>query len=314
MKHERALAIVAFAIVCIVWGTTYLGIRIAIETIPPVLMTGIRYSAAGLIMLTIALVRGERIPRDRRTLGNLALVGVLMAGIGNLSVVIAEQWVPSGIAALFVATAPFWANVLEWMRGNAQDIDRRSLIGMTVGFVGVAMLVTPGASVGGHFDAKFLIGALSIQIGCIGWQYGTMRSKYFVRNVPLFTASAVEMLIGGIVLDIVGVAIGEAPRLAFTPRTLGALAYLVLFGSVITFSAYIYAAAHISTPKLALYSYVNPVVAVILGWLILREQLTPVSIAAMIVILGGVALVQSAKMKRRALPTSPGITAQKTAA
>src|SRR5438477_13031901 len=236
MKHERALATIAFAIVCIVWGTTYLGIRIAIETIPPVLMTGIRYSAAGLIMLTIALVRGERIPRDRATLGNLALVGLLMAGVGNLSVVIAEQWVPSGIAALFVATAPFWANLLEWMRGNTQDIDRRSGVGMLVGFVGVAMLVMPGATAGGHYDAKFLLGALSIQIGCIGWQYGTMRSKYFVRNVPLFTASAVEMLIGGVVLDIVGVAIGEAPRLAFTPCTLGALAYLVLLGSVLAFS------------------------------------------------------------------------------
>jgi len=314
MKRDRALAYVAFGIVCIVWGTTYLGIRIAIETIPPLLMTGIRYTAAGTIMLIIALARGERIPRDRNTLFNLALVGLLMAGVGNLSVVIAEQWVPSGIAALFVATAPFWANLLEWMRGNTQDIDRRSGIGMLVGFVGVAMLVMPGATAGGHFDKHFLLGALLIQIGCIGWQYGTMRSKYFVRNVPLFTASAVEMLIGGIVIDIVGVSIGELPRLAFTPRTLGALAYLSVFGSVIAFSSYIYAASHISTPRLALYSYVNPAVAVVLGWLVLNEQLTPVSIAAMVIILGGVALVQTAKMKRRSLPTSPGITAQKTAA
>jgi len=313
MKRDRVLAYAAFAVVCIVWGTTYLGIRIAIETIPPLLMTGIRYTAAGLIMLTIALVRGERIPRDRRTLMNLAIVGILMAGVGNLSVVIAEQWVPSGIAALFVATAPFWAALLEWMRGNAQEIDRRSALGMFVGFLGVALLVTPGATGGGSYNKLFLLGALSIQIGCIGWQYGTMRSKYFVRDTPLITAAALEMLIGGIVLDVVAVAIGELPRLAFTPRTLGALAYLTIFGSVIAFSSYIYAAAHISTPKLALYSYVNPVVAVILGWVVLKEQLTPVSITAMVVILAGVALVQSAKRKRRGLPTAAGITATKAA-
>ena len=313
MRHPKALAYAAFATVCIVWGTTYLGIRIAIETIPPLLMTGIRYTAAGIVLLIVAQARGERIPRDRRVLANMALVGVLMAGIGNLSVVIAEQWLPSGMAALCVATAPFWANLLERIHGNRHEIDRRSGIGMLIGFVGVALLVTPGAT-GGHFDKHFLLGALCIQVGSIGWQYGTIRSKYFVRDVPLFTASAVEMLIGGLVVDIVGLAIGEAPRLAFTPRTLGALAYLSLFGSVIAFSAYIYAASHISTPKLALYSYVNPVVAVVLGWIVLGEQLTPVSITAMVIILGGVALVQSAKMRRRALPTSPGVAAQKNAA
>jgi drug/metabolite transporter (DMT)-like permease len=313
MKHERALAYIAFTIVCLAWGTTYLGIRIAIETIPPLLMTGIRYTAAGLILLAIALARGEKIPRDRRTLGNFALIGILMAGVGNLSVVIAEQWVPSGIAALFVATAPFWANVLEWLRGNAQQIDRRAKIGMLIGFIGVAMLVTPGGT-GGHYDFYFLLGALSIQIGCIGWQYGTIRSKYFVTNVPLFTTSAIEMLIGGLVLDVVGLAIGEGPRLAFTPRTFAALAYLSIVGSVITFSAYIYANAHISTTKMALYAYVNPAVAVVLGWLVLKEQLTPTSIAAMVIILCGVALVQTGKTKRRSLPTSAGIKVQKSAA
>jgi drug/metabolite transporter (DMT)-like permease len=313
VKHDRALAYVAFAIVCIVWGTTYLGIRIAIETIPPLLMTGIRYTAAGAILLVVALARGERIPRDRSTLGNLALIGLLMAGVGNLSVVIAEQWVPSGMASLFVATAPFWANVLEWMRGNTQQIDRRTITGMLVGFVGVAMLVTPG-SVGGHYDYHFLLGALSIQIGAIGWQYGTLRSKYFVKSTPLFTASAIEMLIGGLVIDIVGVAIGEVPRLSFTPKSIAALAYLAIFGSVVAFSAYIYAVAHISTTKMALYSYVNPAVAVFLGWLVMGEQLTPVSVTAMIVILFGVALVQSSNMKRRSLPTSPGIKVQKNAA
>jgi drug/metabolite transporter (DMT)-like permease len=314
MKHQRSLAYAAFATVCIVWGTTYLFIRIAVETIPPFLLTGIRFTAAGGVMLAIALARGERIPRDRNTLFNLAFVGLLMVGMGNLSVVVAEQWVPSGLAALFVATAPFWASMLEWMHGKAQQLDRRAIIGMIVGFVGVAMLVMPGGGSSHSQTSKWiLIGALLIQVGGVGWQYGTIRSKYFVRNVPLFTASAIEMLVGGVVLDIAGLALGEGSRIAFTPRTLGALAYLSLFGSVIAFSAYIFAAAHLSTTKLALYAYVNPAVAVFLGWLVLKEQLTVVSITAMVVILCGVALVQSAKMKRRGMPTSAGITAQKVA-
>jgi len=313
MKHERSLAYAAFATVCIVWGTTYLFIRIAVETIPPFLLTGLRFTAAGAVMLAIALARGERIPRDRNTLFNLAFVGLLMVGLGNLSVVIAEQWVPSGLAALFVATAPFWAGMLEWMHGKAQQLDRRAIIGMIIGFVGVAMLVMPGGSSHGHTNKWILIGALLIQFGGIGWQYGTLRSKYFVRNVPLFTASAIEMLVGGLTMVIAGVLIGEVPRLAFTARSLGALAYLSLFGSVIAFSAYIFAADHLSTTKLALYSYINPAVAVFLGWLVLKEQLTAVSITAMVVILCGVALVQSAKMKRRSIPTSAGIRAQKAA-
>jgi len=313
MKHDRSLDYAAFATVCIVWGTTYLFIRIAVETIPPFLLTGLRFTAAGTVMLAIALARGERIPRDRNTLFNLAFVGLLMVGLGNLSVVIAEQWVPSGLAALFVATAPFWAGMLEWMHGKAQQLDRRAIIGMIIGFVGVAMLMMPGGSSHGHTNKWILIGALLIQFGGIGWQYGTLRSKYFVRNVPLFTASAIEMLVGGITMVIAGVVIGEVPRLAFTARSLGALAYLSLFGSVIAFSAYIFAADHLSTTKLALYSYINPAVAVFLGWLVLKEQLTAVSITAMVVILCGVALVQSAKMKRRSIPTSAGIRAQKAA-
>lgn len=313
MKHERSIAYAAFVTVCLVWGTTYLFIRIAVETIPPFLLTGLRFTAAGALMLAIALIRGERIPRDRKTLFNLAFVGLLMVGLGNLSVVIAEQWVPSGLAALFVATAPFWANMLEWMRGNAQQLDRQAILGMVVGFVGVAMLVMPGGNAHTNAGKWILIGALLIQIGGIAWQYGTLRSKYFVRNVPLFTASAIEMLVGGVVLTIAGLAIGEGSRIAFTPRTLGALAYLSLFGSVIAFSAYIYAAEHLSTTKLSLYAYVNPAVAVFLGWIVLKEQLTIVSITAMAVILIGVALVQTAKMKRRVLPTSPGVTARKAA-
>src|SRR5688572_25962351 len=141
MKHERAWAYAAFAIVCVVWGTTYLGIAIALETIPPLLLTGTRFVAAGLIMLLIARLRGETLPRDRRTLGNLALIGFLMVGVGNLAVVWAELYVPSGIAALLVATAPFWMAIIEMFRRSGERVSLQGGIGMAIGFFGVALLV-----------------------------------------------------------------------------------------------------------------------------------------------------------------------------
>lgn len=311
MKHEKAFAYAAFATVCIVWGTTYLAIRIAIETIPPLLMTAFRFTVAGVIMLAIARWRGEQFPRSRAVLGNLALIGFLMVAVGNLSVVWAEQWVPSGMAALFVATAPFWMAIIEAFRRGGERLDVRGTIGMLIGFAGVAMLVTPGGA-GASWGAKFLIGGLAIQLGGFCWQFGTFRGKYYTKGVPLFTSSGLQMLIGGLIVGIVGFAVGEGPRFHVTPKTFGALLYLTLFGSVIAYSAYVYALAHIRTTKLSLYAYINPAVAVLLGWLILDEQLTWVSVLAMVVILGGVALVQSSGWKRAARPVEPA--AEKAAA
>jgi drug/metabolite transporter (DMT)-like permease len=296
MKHEKGLAYAAFAIVCVVWGTTYMFIRIALDTLPPLLLTGIRYTVAGLIMLVIARLRGVRLPRDRRTLANLALVGFLMVGMGNLAVVWAEQWVPSGFAALFVASAPFWMAIIEAFRAGGERMNVRSGIGLLIGFVGVAMLVMPGA--GPKWSVGFLLGALAIQVGSLGWQLGSARSKYNLHHVPFLASVALQMFFGGIMVTIAGLAIGEAPRFALTPRSFGALAYLTLVGSVITYSAYVYALSHMRTIHTSLYAYVNPVVAVFLGWLVLSEPLTPMSIAAMVVILAGVALVQSSGWKK----------------
>src|SRR5688500_1391058 len=166
MKHEKALAYAAFATVCIVWGTTYLAIRIAIETIPPLMLTSMRFVVAGAVMLGIAAWRGEKVPRDFRTVAALALVGFLMVGLGDLAVVWAEQWVPSGMAALFVATAPFWMVVIEAFRRNGERINLRIGIGMLLGFIGVGLLVTPEGA-GGAFDSNFILGALAIQLGSI---------------------------------------------------------------------------------------------------------------------------------------------------
>jgi drug/metabolite transporter (DMT)-like permease len=298
VKHEKAVAYGAFAIVCLVWGTTYLFIRIALETIPPLLLTGTRFTAAGLIMLLIARLRGEAIPRDFRTLAGLAFVGFLMVGVGNLAVVWAEQWVPSGLAALFVATAPFWMAIIEAFRPRGERVDLRGGIGMLIGFLGVAMLVTPGGGMTTKWSVAFLLGALAIQIGGACWQLGSAHAKYQLKHVPLLSSAALQMLFGGMIVTVVGLAIGEAPRFVLTPRTFGALAYLTIFGSI-AHSAYMFALAHMRTIHASLYAYVNPVIAVFLGWLILDERLTWVSVLAMVIILVGVALVQTPVMKRK---------------
>lgn len=312
MKHERAWAYAAFAIVCVVWGTTYLAIRIALDTIPPLLLTGSRFVVAGLIMLLVAKLRGEVIPRDRRTLANLALIGFLMVGVGNLAVVWAELWVPSGLAALLVATAPFWMAIIELFRTAGERVSIQSGIGMALGFFGVALLVTPGSS-GGAWNVYFLLGALAIQIGGICWQLGSAHGKYNLRHVPLMASAALQMLFGGGIVTVVGFAIGEAPRFVLNPRTFTALVYLTLFGSVIAYSAYVFALAHLRTTVTSLYAYVNPVVAVFLGWLILDEPLTAGSIVAMVIILAGVALVQTAGWKKSAAPAENAATVKKAA-
>jgi drug/metabolite transporter (DMT)-like permease len=291
MKRDRALAWMAFVVVCIVWGTTYLAIRVAVRSIPPFLLTAMRFVLAGSMLFAIARVRGETIPRGTRVILELIVVALLMVGIGNLSVVWAEQWVPSGIAALLVATAPFWAALMERFRKGGEHIGVRRGAGMLIGFVGVALLVTPGAT--GAFDIHFLLGALAIQIGSVAWQYGTLRGKYNLPSVSPFMSSAFQMIIGGLAVGIVGFALGEAQRLTWTRDGIIGLAYLTTFGSLLAYTSYVYAMKKLPMTNLSMYAYINPLVAVVLGWLILHEQLTWVSILAMCIILGGVALVQT---------------------
>ncbi len=296
MKRDRALAYAAFAVVCIVWGTTYLAIRVAVRTIPPTLLTGARFVSAGLILLAIARLRGDPLPRGKRLLGELLIVGLLMVGMGNFCVAFAEQWVPSGFAALLVATAPFWAALMERLRKDGDRIDARRGFGMLIGFIGVALLVTPGGA-GGAFDAHFVTGAVAIQIGSIAWQYGTVRGKYNLHDVPPLMSSAFQMLAGGIAITTLGFAIGEQQRVTITAEGIGALAYLTIFGSVLAYTSFVYALRKIRVTSMSLYAYINPLVAVVLGWVILHEQLTWISIVAMCIILAGVALVQTPRRR-----------------
>lgn len=294
MRGEKFLAYAAFAIVCVVWGTTYLAIAIAIETLPTFLFAGTRFAIAGALLLAICRFRGEKLPASRAQWANLALIGFLMVGVGNVAVIYAEHAMPSGLAALLVATSPFWMATLESFRASGERITARKLAGMVVGFAGVALLVAPEVAPG-SFNKAFLLGVIAIQIGCLGWDYGSIRAKYHPIRVSPLVSAGVQMLTGGLMVTALGLATGEASAFVFNTRTFTAYVYLIFFGSMLAYGAYVYALSKLRTSTVALYAYVNPAIAVLLGWLVLDEPLGIRSLIAMIVILGGVALVQSGK-------------------
>ncbi|HVT44768.1 MAG TPA: EamA family transporter [Thermoanaerobaculia bacterium] len=292
MPRDRVLAYGAFAIVCTVWGTTYLAIRVAIETLPTFLLAGVRFSIAGAILLTLCALAGQKIPTRIADWWNLTIVGLLLIGVANVAVVWAEHYITSGFTALLVATAPFWMATIESMRRNGERMTRRKLGGMIVGFAGVALLVAPDLRPS-SFNAKFLLGVLALQIGAICWNLGSVRSKYHPVAASALVAAAIQMLTGGLVVAAIGLMLGEADEFRFSTRSLIAFLYLLVFGSIVAYGAYVYALSKLPTSTVSLYAYVNPTVAVVLGWAILGEPLGWRSFASMAIILSGVALVQS---------------------
>jgi len=308
-SESKFLAYLAFATVSFVWGTTYLAIAVAIETLPNLLFPGMRFALGGSILLAIRVLQGGRLPRRLSDWRNLAIVGVLMVGVGNVAVVWAEHHISSGFAALLVATAPLWMAFLERLRRSGERLPPRKLAGLLVGFSGVAILVFPelGAD---EINVLFFLGVLVTQVGTIGWDLGSIISKYHlsVELDPLVSAS-LQMISGGVIIGLLGVLNGEVAAVHFSTRSLLAFLYLVLFGSVIAYGAYVYALSKLPTSVVLLYSYINPIVAVYLGWLILDEEITVNAIVGMIVIFAGVALVQARRRGGTTSPTPPVATA-----
>ena len=304
MSERNHLAWAAFGIVCIVWGTTYLAIRIALETLPVFLLTGARFTTAGVLLLAVCWWRGERLPRRSADLMHIAVIGFSMVAIGNIAVVWAEKFVPSGFAALMVAVGPFWMVLMEMIRGNQQRLTRQQAAGLLVGFAGVTVLVLPHLH-GTSFNLHFVLGILAIQAGSIGWNFGSLRSKYHPGTTSPLVSAGLQMLFGGVIVDIIGFATGEGPHFYFNARSLTAMVYLALIGSVLTYTAYVYALAHLPTSTVTLYAYVNPAIAVVAGWLIAGEEMGWRSIIAAVVILCGVALVQTGRRRPVETPVAP---------
>ena len=281
---------IAWVAVCLIWGTTYLAIKIALETIPPFLMGGLRYTAAGLGLAAIIAIRGRALPAVS-TWPRLAVLGFFMIGFGNGGVVVGSQWLPSGLTAVLIATSPFWMVSVEAMVSGGQQLHVRQWAGLTVGFLGILVLVWPDLSSGGEAMRGMLWGVLAVQLACAGWAVGSTYTRRHVMPSDVLGAAAMQMLFGGVFMLIAGSVHGEWGRLAFSPRTSWAFAYLTLAGSIIAFAAYSYALRHLDVAVVSLYTYINPVIAVALGAVVLGEPLGWRTFAAAGLIAVGVVVV-----------------------
>ena len=290
--------IAAFAAVYILWGSTYLAVRVAIDTIPPFAMVWARFWIAGGLLFSWLRLRGH--PRATRTEWRAAAVtGLLTLGCGNGAIVWAEQRVPSGITALLVASVSLWMVLLDWLLPGGRRPRAGVLAGVVVGLAGLVLLVGPGALVGrGQVNP---MGALVLVLGSLSWAIGTIFNRHGGHAASAQMSTALQMLAAGLAFAVLSVASGELvgwhPS-AVSAQSLAGLGYLVVFGSLVGFTAYIYMVRSTSTAKASTYAYVNPVVALFLGWLLRGEPLTAHTLVAAAIILSGVALITLASVAR----------------
>ncbi|MEO6971498.1 MAG: EamA family transporter [Chthoniobacterales bacterium] len=302
----RKFAIIAaFAALYIIWGSTYLGIRFAIESIPPLLMAGTRFLLAGMVMYVIAVWQGA--PRSSFAEWRTALiVGACLLFCGNGSVTVAEQWVPSGLASLLVATVPIDIALLAWISGSAPRPRPMVLLGLAGGFVGVGILVGPALTAPAAGASHHVgLGMLILLFGSLLWSIGSLYSRRARSAASPFLSSAQTMLCGGTLMIIAGFARGEAR--GFDPHqvttvSLGAFVYLVLVGAIVGYTAYIWLLRHCDPSKVATYAYVNPVVAVLLGTFFAGETFTLRTVVAAAVIIGAVAVVITGQQAQEKVP------------
>jgi drug/metabolite transporter (DMT)-like permease len=296
----------AWLSVCLIWGTTYLAIRIALESIPPALVAGIRWPIGGLIVLALVKWTGGTVP-SRETWRRHAVIGFLLIAVGNGGVVFAEQWVPSGIAAVVVGTSPFWIAAIEALRPGGQRITRRIVAGLFVGFAGLLILAWPNLTTQGADGRGFTIGLALLQLACIGWALGSSYSSRQPAAENPLGASGLHMIFGGVVMLVLATVRGEWSDLAFTERTFWAQFYLTVIASVGGYGAYIYALKHLPISTVSLYAYINPVIAVVLGALLLSEPFGVRVIVASAVVLSGVAVVKGRAGPKKGTRPTPAI-------
>ena len=301
----------ALWIVYIVWGSTYLAIRVVVETLPPFLSGGVRFLIAGSILYAfLAIKRGVSTMRvTRRELVSCGLIGTALLLGGNGLVLVAEQQIASGLAALLIATVPLWVILLRKLTGDS--VSRGTLFGVAVGFVGIALLVLPGESATGADTT----GVILVLIAALSWAGGSFISGKLTLPKDPFTSTAVQMMCGGLSLTIAGLVTGEMVSLdiaEFSSASLWAQLYLITIGSWLAFTAYVWLLQNAPISKVATYAYVNPVIALFLGWIILSETITPLMLVGATVIVASVAGIvrrESAPKEQERLDAAPAALA-----
>jgi len=295
-EPSRAKLIIMFAAVYILWGSTYLAIRFAIVTLPPLLMAGARHLIAGLILYPLARVQSKEQPTRANWLA-AALMGAFLLRGGNGGVSWSEQIVPSGVTALLVASVSLWMVIIEWLRPGGTRPTRRIIMGLVLGFFGLILLVGPSQLGGGRVNP---IGATVLVLASLSWATGSVSAKHLkLPRSPLLT-TGMQSLVGGVLLILASVLFGQGTSVRFatvSTRSLLALGYLIVFGSVLGLSAYNWLLHHASPARVATYAYVNPIVAMLLGWAFAGEAITVRTLLAAAIIIVGVVLVISASQK-----------------
>ena len=294
------MLILNFGLVYLFWGSTYLAIDIAVEHIPPALMCATRFTIAGVVMLGYCLFRGENIRYSAKKLLQLAIVGNLLLMGGNLTLAYSEQYIPSGLAALLVACIPLWFVVLDSLMLGHHRIAGRALIGLALGFAGTLVLLWPQLRATGEIGHRQLGWSIALIFGALSWAFGSVLSKKWQSGPPTFAVTAWQVFFAGMGTSVFALLNRDYTRVVWTPRGIGAVVYLIVCGSLIGYTAYIYILGHAPTAKVSTYAYVNPVVAVFLGWLVLHESIDRYIVARSAIIITSVILVTSASVTRKA--------------
>jgi drug/metabolite transporter (DMT)-like permease len=299
-SNHRLKVIVSFALVYVFWGSTYLAIGITDEQhLPPLVMCAMRFLLAGPIMMAACAILGRPVRITRQQATQLAVIGCLLLVGGNGGLAWAEQYVPTGYAALIVAVTPIWFLLLEAFVFRGDRLSKRGVLGVALGICGIAVLFWPKFEYRETLGIIQLFASTTLLLSSFSWSVGSVLSRKWQMTVDPFVATAWEMTFAGLAHLLLATITGQWHRTVLTGRALAATLYLVVFGSWVGYSAYIWLLKHVPSPKVATYAYVNPIVAVFLGWLILREQVDPYILFGSAVIVIAVALVTTAQVRSR---------------
>ena len=296
------MVILAFGLVYLFWGSTYLAIDIAVQSIPPALMCGVRFSIAGIVMLAVCAATGRRVLYSPRQIALSAVVGLLLLMGGNLTLSYAELAVSSGLAALIIAITPLWFLVLDSLLLGDHHISWRGKAGVGLGMVGLLVLFWPELRSTSPMGRRELWASLALIGGSFSWALGSVLSKRWQSGMDVFSATGWQVTAAGAGNFLFALVVGDFSRVTWTTRGVSAVLYLVVCGSWIGYTAYIWLLEHVPTSKVSTYAYVNPVVAVFLGWLILHERVDRFIVMGSVIVVLSVILVTSAKVKEKALP------------
>ena len=294
-RSIRLKVIGAFALVYIFWGSTYLGIGIAVQYVSALVMGAVRFAIAGAVLLLWCALRGRRVRLRMQEFLRLTFLGVVLLSIGNVLLGVAETYIPTGLASLMIAITPLWFLLLERFSSRGERISSRGLMGILLGICGIVVLMWPALRAGLHLGHREFVGAGLVLLSSACWATGSVISKRWRIEVDAYVASGWQMMMAGLVNCVVGLPLGSFREAHWTRSAVLAIGYLIVAGSWIGFTAYVWLLHHVSTAKLATYAYVNPIVAVFLGWLILHERITPYIVAGSVVVMVSVILITGAK-------------------